>query len=211
MSERVTSLIILLAGITAVVALWVLSILFIRRETEKDGLGEIEQKAWLVAAIGLPLFGFALYLFLRVMQRYLTPQAETRENGGNGTMAGIPAIRQAIDDDITPLTIPRSDRPSGHTYGLVVEEGPHVGQQFNLKTLPAVVGRGPDSSIPLDADLNVSRRHAEMYEWNGMLRIRDLGSSHGTWINGEQVTDHSVAPGDRIGLGVTVLKLQEIP
>jgi hypothetical protein len=210
MSERVTSLVILLAGIAAVVALWVLSILFIRRETQKDGLSQVEQKAWLVAAIMLPLFGFALYLFLRVMQRYLTPQPEARQKAA-GLSAGIPATSADPGDDLTPMTLPRSDRPSGQAYGLIVEEGPHVGQQFILKYLPAVVGRGPDSSVPLDADLNVSRRHAEMYEWNGMLRIRDLGSSYGTWINGEPVTDHAVAPGDRIGLGMTVLKLQEIP
>jgi hypothetical protein len=210
MSERVASLVILLAGIAAMVALWVLSILFIRRETQKDGLSEIEQKAWLVAAIMLPLFGFAVYLFLRVMQRYLNPQLETRENV-NQKLPSIPTTSAGLDDDLTPVTLPRSDSPSGHAYGLIVEEGPHVGQQFILNILPAVVGRGPDSSVPLDADLNVSRQHAEMYEWDGTLRIRDLGSNHGTWINGQPITDHAVAPGDRISLGMTVLKLQEIP
>lgn len=204
-------MVLLLAGIMAVIALWVLSILSIRRETQKDGLREIEQKVWLVAAIMLPLFGFALYLFLRVIQRYLTPQADLREQAKEMPPTGIPTTSADLNYDLTPMTFPKRDQPSGHAYGLIVEEGPHLGQQFIVNVLPAVMGRGPDSSVPLDADLNVSRRHAEMYEWNGTLRIRDLGSSHGTWINGEAVTDHPVAPGDQIGLGMTVLKIREIP
>jgi pSer/pThr/pTyr-binding forkhead associated (FHA) protein len=96
-------------------------------------------------------------------------------------------------------------------YSLLVVQGPLQGQQFILKSLPAQIGRGPDCSIALDADLNISRKHAEIYEWNGMLRLRDLGSLHGTMINEVQVKDQALSPGDRIIMGDTVLMLRELP
>jgi pSer/pThr/pTyr-binding forkhead associated (FHA) protein len=96
-------------------------------------------------------------------------------------------------------------------YSLLAIQGPLAGQQYILKSLPALIGRGPDASVALDADLNVSRRHAEIYEWNGMLRIRDLGSMHGTQINGVMAGDQALTSGDRITMGGTVLILRELP
>jgi hypothetical protein len=69
-------------------------------------------------------------------------------------------------------------------YALVVVEGPLQGQEFPVLSLPLRIGRGGEAGIALDADLNVSRKHAEIYEWNGRLRIRDLGSMHGILVNG---------------------------
>lgn len=85
-----------------------------------------------------------------------------------------------------------------------------VGQQFILDSLPARIGRGPEAGVALDADLNISRKHAEIYEWNGMLRIRDLGSMHGVQVNGIPASDQVLSPGDRISLGGTVFILREL-
>jgi pSer/pThr/pTyr-binding forkhead associated (FHA) protein len=82
---------------------------------------------------------------------------------------------------------------------------------FELSPLPQRIGRGPEATIPLDADLNVSRSHAEVYEWKGLLRIRDLGSTHGTLINGVPVTDQSFNLGDHVSVGGTLLVLRELP
>jgi pSer/pThr/pTyr-binding forkhead associated (FHA) protein len=87
--------------------------------------------------------------------------------------------------------------------------GPHTGQQFVVNQLPARIGRGPDVSIALDADLKVSRKHAEVYDWNGGLHVRDLRSMHGTKVNGSPINDQLIAIGDQIQVGASVLVLRE--
>jgi pSer/pThr/pTyr-binding forkhead associated (FHA) protein len=91
---------------------------------------------------------------------------------------------------------------------LAVLEGPHAGERFELRDLPARIGRGPDVALRLDADLGVSRRHAEFYLQAGVLRLRDTNSAHGTTVNGYTITDKGLAPGDRIRVGHSLLQLQ---
>jgi len=97
-------------------------------------------------------------------------------------------------------------------YMLTVVEGPHEGLKYLLNRLPMKMGRGPDVSISLDEDLGVSRQHAEIYEQAGVLRIRDLQSTHGTQVNGFSIDDKSLDPGDRIHIGGSTLTvgLQEV-
>ncbi|MGI6415562.1 MAG: FHA domain-containing protein [Thermoguttaceae bacterium] len=57
-----------------------------------------------------------------------------------------------------------------------------------LDKLPAVLGRSSSSQI-LVADQWVSRRHCELNEVDGVLVVRDLGSRHGTYVNGMRVSE----------------------
>jgi hypothetical protein len=243
MSERLSSLLILLGGMLVIVALWGLTILAVRWDTRRRGLSDLEKQAWLALAIVLPLFGFALYLSLRVLRVYLTPAPLdksavddaklTAEKARQGEFAarsvgaprtvsagqrrpvwvGTPSSRGGVQvyqsGRSTPATVPAVSQSLPAAYSLVVLQGPHLGQQYILNRLPAVIGRGPDSAIPLDADLNVSRRHAEVYEWNGVLRIRDLNSSHGTQVNGQPASDQAIVPGDRIEIGGSILIVRD--
>jgi pSer/pThr/pTyr-binding forkhead associated (FHA) protein len=61
--------------------------------------------------------------------------------------------------------------------------------------LPTVVGRGREATLTLPHPL-VSRRHCELYEADGTLRVRDLGSLNGTFVGSQQVTDAAVPPGE---------------
>jgi pSer/pThr/pTyr-binding forkhead associated (FHA) protein len=99
--------------------------------------------------------------------------------------------------------------PSSRSGGLAlhVDAGPHAAQTFSLATLPATIGRGAAAGIPLDEDLGVSRAHAELYLQAGILRIRDLGSTHGTLVNGFSISDKGLEPGDRIRVGTSELVL----
>jgi serine phosphatase RsbU (regulator of sigma subunit) len=63
------------------------------------------------------------------------------------------------------------------------------------------LGRGPENAIVLTQS-TVSREHAEFVVAETGVRIRDLGSSNGTWVNGRRITEAlEIRPGDRIGLG----------
>ncbi|CAN5922339.1 adenylate/guanylate cyclase domain-containing protein [soil metagenome] len=68
-------------------------------------------------------------------------------------------------------------------------------QSFDLRDgVPLIVGRAPTCDIPV-FDPTISRRHAEIVVEDGMLRVRDLGSSNGTFGNVEKV-DHGTASVD---------------
>jgi hypothetical protein len=107
-------------------------------------------------------------------------------------------------------TFPAAQKISTGLFVLSVIEGPYYGQQFVLHHFPVLIGRGSEVSIPLDGDLNVSRRHAEIYEWGGILSIRDLQSMHGTKINGVPVREKALSLGDKIQIGATILLLGEV-
>jgi pSer/pThr/pTyr-binding forkhead associated (FHA) protein len=61
--------------------------------------------------------------------------------------------------------------------------------------LPTLIGRGCEAALTLPHPL-VSRRHCELYERQGRLRVRDLGSLNGTFVGSEQVTDAEVPSGE---------------
>jgi hypothetical protein len=241
MSERVTSFFLLLGGVLALAALWYLSFIFVRRDTARRGLGALERKAWVAAAAALPLFGFALYLFVYILGEYFSPNAEVvapppeapgplpvarSVEEGDGTIPAHPAAVFPAETslpsgtevyaapDATPATIPALYRPVRGRCTLFLAMGPHAGLEHPLDNLPLWIGRGnepegPPAALNLESDMNVSRSHAEIYEWNGGLRIRDLGSTHGTQVNGVPVTDHPIVPGDRISIGGSTIILRD--
>ena len=65
------------------------------------------------------------------------------------------------------------------------------------------VGRLPDSALRLDSK-SVSRRHAELSVKDGVVTLTDVGSSRGTFLNGEKVDPGRgvrLAPGDEVRIG----------
>lgn len=65
----------------------------------------------------------------------------------------------------------------------------------------AEVGRATLSALGLSADPHMSMRHFSV-ECNGTeSRIRDLGSTNGTFVNGAKITDAAMKDGDRIDAG----------
>jgi adenylate cyclase len=70
-----------------------------------------------------------------------------------------------------------------------------------------VVGRAVTSDIPI-FDPTISRRHAELQVTASAVRLKDLGSSNGTFINGERVTEGTVEPGNSVTFGKVVFQLK---
>ena len=113
-------------------------------------------------------------------------------------------ISSASPNPPPALNTPRNSKEALHaavTYLLVVEEGPHSGEQFVIDRLPATIGRLANCTICLDNDLFVSRKHAEFYLQGGVLRLRDLGCNSGTSVNGYDIHDKMLEVGDKILLG----------
>lgn len=76
-----------------------------------------------------------------------------------------------------------------------------------LMTRPLVIGRDVPADI-LIADAMVSRRHAEFSVTPQGLHVRDLGSSNGTSINEQPITEANLHRGDHLRIGVTLLTFE---
>ena len=87
---------------------------------------------------------------------------------------------------------------------LHVLQGPDKGRVYDTLDELAVMGRGADQ-IQL-TDHGASRRHAEIRPDNGAWVLRDLGSSNGTYLNGQRVvTPTALKHGDQIKVGSTLM------
>ena len=80
---------------------------------------------------------------------------------------------------------------------LVFLTGPLVGKIHVLADGDVVVGRSPDVDIPIN-DPGISRRHFKIHVDGAKAVLKDLGSTNGTHVNGEKVTELALADGDKI-------------
>lgn len=118
----------------------------------------------------------------------------------------VPLVPAAAPSSDTMLYTPPAPAPEpaaapAHEGGaaLVGESGRHA-----LDKPAVAMGRAKDCDIVV-ADLNVSRRHAEVRLEDGEHWLVDLGSTNGTSVNGTRVSRAKLENGDRIELGSTVL------
>ena len=76
-----------------------------------------------------------------------------------------------------------------------------------LIRLPSVIGRSRKAKIKLPAS-TVSRRHCEIYEYEGQIAVRDLGSSNGTVVNGHKIEGPTfLAPDDDLRVGPATMRV----
>jgi len=62
------------------------------------------------------------------------------------------------------------------------------------------IGRSTGAEFILDAPL-VSRLHCQLSAWNDAIEVKDLGSTNGTFVNGERITSTTLHPGDVLKVG----------
>jgi len=87
---------------------------------------------------------------------------------------------------------------------LVVVGGEIKTAEIKLK-LPSSIGRGRGTTIMLPHPL-VSRQHCELFEANGKLMVRDLGSLNGTFVNNERITEAPIASGELLTVGTVTFR-----
>ena len=85
-----------------------------------------------------------------------------------------------------------------------VLEGIDKGRMFRDLGTPVTIGREEGNVLRLN-DERVSRFHAKVQHDNGEIILTDLESTNGTRVNGNVVQIRRLRPGDRIGLGRSLL------
>jgi DNA-binding CsgD family transcriptional regulator len=110
-----------------------------------------------------------------------------------------------MSDDPTRVKRPRA-RPRTHDERpcLDVVRGQAQDEVLWLDGPSVVLGRGSDGGITLDDD-GVSRRHAKVIlNDDGIVNLKDLGSTNGTYVNGAPINATVLREGDLIQLGPDV-------
>jgi len=148
---------------------------------------------WLVVAL---IFLF----FLRVVRAVFV---EVRPAGP--TRAQKRAQRRAEEEDQHPLRDTRSRRQLRLE---VIEPREYEGKVYDLDG-EVTVGRSNGCGIPTTYDSYSSTVHARLYRSAGQIWVEDLGSTNGTFVNSERITQPArLAKGDLLQIGATVFEVR---
>src|SRR5436190_7049393 len=110
-----------------------------------------------------------------------------------------------------------TDAPPPHdappqSIALRVTEGPAAGSVLTVADEELLIGRQAPGPGKLGNDIEISRRHARVTrEANGQFLIEDLGSTNGTYVNGERIVGAQILkPGDTLEMGDTKLTVEAL-
>jgi pSer/pThr/pTyr-binding forkhead associated (FHA) protein len=110
--------------------------------------------------------------------------------------------------DARPTAAPPASR-SQRRARLVLRVAEPEGERGRTYDLPeeVTVGRAPGCGVRVD-DAYTSSIHARVYRRDGTLWVEDLGSTNGTWLNGERLTTAAkIGRGDLVQVGGTVFEV----
>lgn len=94
-------------------------------------------------------------------------------------------------------------------YQLVMHSGPTPGKIFPMEGDVLTIGREAGNAIVIN-DAEVSRKHTQFVLQGGKYIVTDLGSTNGTFVNGQRLTgQHILQPGEVISLGEQINLLFE--
>ena len=95
-------------------------------------------------------------------------------------------------------------------YKLIVKKGPNPGQTYPIFAERITIGRDPMSDI-IFKDPEVSRRHVQFARVHDTYQVEDLGSTNGTFVNGERLSGEPtiLSNGQEIALGGAITLIFE--
>lgn len=150
---------------------------------------------------------------VRLVADHSVPRGDVRvaanvvDDGGDRIAEQAPPQLSAHTMVLTrPGGAPPPPDSASRAYLLVRTEGaPQV--RFDLGDALISIGRASDNDVIVD-DAEVSRHHCQLKLQHGAYSFADLGSRNGSWVNGQQVTEVALGPGDSIRIGSTEIEFQ---
>ncbi|MEX1041533.1 MAG: FHA domain-containing protein [Pirellulaceae bacterium] len=89
------------------------------------------------------------------------------------------------------------EQDDAELYVEVLGDGSGSNRKVPLVDFPFIIGRNDTCSLPVESG-RVSREHAEIVKHGSGFLIRDLGSTNGTFVNGEKIKEQPLLDGDTI-------------
>lgn len=141
----------------------------------------------------------------------------TEGQGGDATTTGrlpLPGDRplppEALGAELLTLRLGEAPSPDEEdavdTAWLTVVEGADRGKRVGVSEAPVIIGRSPEADLQLPRR-TVSRHHCVVWRDADRFRLRDLGATNRTRVNGAAVIDALLAEGDTVSVGECVLRL----
>lgn len=113
------------------------------------------------------------------------------------------ADEDAFDKTIV-TSIEKVDLKGEEKAYILFISGPLIGKMYLLEQAETVVGRSDSSDICI-ADTRISRKHLRICLAEGQAVIEDLGSTNGTFVNGERVKSRLLQNGDKVHISSDTL------
>jgi pSer/pThr/pTyr-binding forkhead associated (FHA) protein len=134
-------------------------------------------------------------------------------------------VIRAVWVEVSPATIRKSraerrldraearpPRPASKRKQLflrVVEPEANAGQTFDLDD-ELTIGRSTGCGVSTPEDIYTSTMHARLFRQNDQLWVEDLGSTNGTYVNSERITQaQRLSKGDVLQVGSTVFEVSK--
>ncbi len=94
-------------------------------------------------------------------------------------------------------------------FQFVMRSGPNPGKVYPLEAPEIIIGRDASNSVAIN-DAEISRKHAKLSLHGSAYVIQDLGSTNGSFVNGQRITGTQVLnPGDTVSFGENIVMLYE--
>ncbi len=95
-------------------------------------------------------------------------------------------------------------------FQFVMRSGPTPGMTFPLEGDQLTIGRDSSNGVAIN-DAEISRRHARLNFQGGKYVLEDLGSTNGTFVNGQRLAGPVVLkPGDVVSLGEQIVLMYDV-
>jgi pSer/pThr/pTyr-binding forkhead associated (FHA) protein len=102
---------------------------------------------------------------------------------------------------------PRAASKRKQLYLRIIEPPQREGQTFDLDD-ELTIGRSPGCGVPTPDDIYTSTLHARLFRQHDQLWVEDLGSTNGTFVNSEKITQsRRLGKGDVLQVGSTVYEV----
>jgi hypothetical protein len=94
-------------------------------------------------------------------------------------------------------------------FQFVMRSGPTPGVTFPLEGDQLIIGRDSSNSVAIN-DAEISRKHSRLSFQGGKYVLEDLGSTNGTFVNGQRLAGPVVLkPGDVVSLGEQIVLMYD--
>jgi len=147
-------------------------------------------------------------LFLALLWLFILSAVSVIRSDLFGKTVAAPDQPRPQELESPPPPPKKTKRSRGDPRIVTITQGNQAGTTAELAGGLVLIGRGADCQLILDDDY-VSTRHARIVAGENGIYVEDLGSTNGTYVNGQRITaPTTVTLADTVRIGKTVMKLE---